>query len=102
MVQSAAFFKQELMPICKLNTGKVHLKYQMAQREPDDAFYSSKGVQLNKFVGRTPAGTGKFQIHSLSHLSKGENHLVCETNKDVVTIGKCLHFRTIRCIKDNA
>lgn len=51
--------------------GQVHVNVNSTQ-EVSSIFLSAEGVQLNKFIGKHPAGNVGIQIHHLDPISKGD------------------------------
>ena len=81
-----AEFQMGLDAIAKLTSGKVHLT--LNGKSPADAtFTGAKGVEVNKIVGKHPAGNVGTQIHHIDPVNKGE--FVWTLNaQDVAIIGR--------------
>lgn len=80
------YFQNGLNALCKLTTGKVHLTVN-GKVPADAAFMKAKNVQINKIIGKHPAGNVGTQIHHIDPVNKGE--FVFTINpQDVITIGK--------------
>lgn len=79
-------FQKGLDVLTKLTEGKVYLT--MNGKVPaDDAFTSAKGVEVNKIIGKHPAGNVGTQIHHIAPINKGE--FVWTLNpQDVSLIGR--------------
>lgn len=64
-------FQAGLDVLAKLTEGKVHLT--LNGKVPADAgFTGAKGVQINKIIGKHPAGNVGTQIHHIDPINKGE------------------------------
>ncbi len=79
-------FQEGLNVLAKLTSGKVHLT--LNGKAPADAtFTEAKGVQINKIIGKHPAGNVGTQIHHIDPVNKGE--FVWTVNaQDVAIIGR--------------
>ncbi len=85
-----ADFQAGLNALSKLTTGKVHLNLN-GKTAADAAFTNAKNVQINKFIGKHPAGNVGTQIHHIDPINKGE--FVWSVNaQDVAIIGR--YFNT--------
>ena len=75
--------------LCLLTKGKVHLNI---DAKNDSALFSNiKGVEINKFAGKHPAGNVGTQIHHIDPINKGE--FIWTINiQDLVIIGN--YFNT--------
>ena len=75
--------------LCQLTKGKVHLNI---DAKIDSALFSNiKGVEINKFAGKHPAGNVGTQIHHIDPINKGE--FIWTINiQDLVIIGN--YFNT--------
>lgn len=75
--------------LCQLTKGKVHLNI---DAKNDSALFSNiKGVEINKFAGKHPAGNVGTQIHHIDPINKGE--FIWTINiQDLVIIGN--YFNT--------
>ncbi|MCX6196708.1 MAG: NADH:ubiquinone reductase (Na(+)-transporting) subunit A, partial [Flavobacteriia bacterium] len=75
--------------LCQLTKGKVHLNI---DSKNDSALFSNiKGVEINKFAGKHPAGNVGTQIHHIDPINKGE--FIWTINiQDLVIIGN--YFNT--------
>lgn len=81
-----AEFQAGLDVLAKLTTGKVHLT--LNGKAPSDAtFTDAKGVQINKIIGKHPAGNVGTQIHHIDPINKGEFVWVLNA-QDVAIIGR--------------
>lgn len=79
-------FQAGLTVISKLTKGKVHLT--LNGKAPADAvFTDAKGVQINKIIGKHPAGNVGTQIHHIDPINKGEFVWVLNP-QDVAIIGR--------------
>lgn len=79
-------FQAGLDAITKLTEGKVHLTLN-GKMPADAAFTNAKGVQINKIIGKHPAGNVGTQIHHIDPVNKGE--FVWTLNpQDVMIIGR--------------
>ena len=78
-------FQNGIDVLAKLTDGKVHLNI---DGKKDSQFFSNvKGVDLNKFIGKHPAGTIGTQINKIDPINKGE--FVWYMNpQDVVILGR--------------
>ncbi len=78
-------FQKGIDILSKLTDGKINLNI---DGKADDTFFSQiKGVELNKFIGKHPAGTIGTQINKIDPINKGE--FVWYVNpQDVVIIGR--------------
>jgi len=78
-------FQKGIDVLSKLTDGNVNLNI---DGNADSSFFSNiKGVELNKFIGKHPAGTIGTQINKIDPLNKGE--FVWYVNpQDVVIIGR--------------
>ena len=56
--------------LCKLTKGDVHLN--VDAKNENTLFSNLKGVKLNKFSGKHPAGNVGTQIHHINPINKGE------------------------------
>ena len=75
--------------LCKLTKGKVHLNI---DAKNDSALFSNiKGVEINKFAGKHPAGNVGTQIHHIDPINKGE-YIWTINIQDLVIIGN--YFNT--------
>jgi Na+-transporting NADH:ubiquinone oxidoreductase subunit A len=75
--------------LCKLTKGKVHLNI---DAKNDSALFSNiKGVEINKFAGKHPAGNVGTQIHHIDPINKGE-YIWTINVQDLVIIGN--YFNT--------
>lgn len=78
-------FQKGLDALAKLTTGKVHLTVN-GSSPSDEIFTGAKGVQINKIIGKHPAGNVGTQIHHIDPVNKGE--FVWTINaQDVAIIG---------------
>ncbi len=83
-----ASFQAGIDALAKLTDGKVHLTLN-GKGAPDAVFSEAKNVQINKIVGKHPAGNVGTQIHHLDPINKGE--FVWTVNaQDVAIIGRSL------------
>lgn len=83
-------FQTGLNALAKLTTGKVHLTNN-GKCPNDPIFESASGVQINKIIGKHPAGNVGTQIHHIDPVNKGE--FVWTINaQDVSIIGR--YFNT--------
>ncbi|MFT5582288.1 MAG: Na+-transporting NADH:ubiquinone oxidoreductase subunit A [Psychromonas sp.] len=81
-------FQAGLDALAKLTEGKVHLTLN-GNVPADETFTSASNVQINKIVGKHPAGNVGTQIHHIDPVNKGE--FVWTVNaQDVMIIGKSL------------
>ncbi|NTV83441.1 MAG: Na(+)-translocating NADH-quinone reductase subunit A [Bacteroidales bacterium] len=64
-------FQAGIDALVKLTEGKVHLNIN-ADNSPSKVFTNCKGVQINKFSGKHPAGNVGTQIAFLDPINKGE------------------------------
>ncbi|MDR0436715.1 MAG: NADH:ubiquinone reductase (Na(+)-transporting) subunit A, partial [Bacteroidales bacterium] len=79
-------FQAGLDALAKLTNGKVHLNTH-EELTHDDVFLYAKNAQINKFLGKHPAGNVGVQIHHLDPINKGE--VVWFVNpQDVIIIGR--------------
>lgn len=79
-------FQTGLNALAKLTSGKVHLNVN-GKSPADEVFTSANGVQINKFIGKHPAGNVGTQIHHIDPVNKGE--FVWTVNaQDVAIIGR--------------
>jgi Na+-transporting NADH:ubiquinone oxidoreductase subunit A len=79
-------FQAGLDAISKLTSGTVHLS--LNGKAPADAtFTGAKGVQINKVIGKHPAGNVGTQIHHISPMNKGEFAWTLNA-QDVAIIGR--------------
>ncbi len=75
--------------LCQLTKGKVHLNI---DAKNDSALFSNiKGVEINKFAGKHPAGNVGTQIHHIDPINKGE-YIWTINIQDLVIIGN--YFNT--------
>ncbi len=75
--------------LCQLTKGKVHLNI---DAKIDSALFSNiKGVEINKFAGKHPAGNVGTQIHHIDPINKGE-YIWTINIQDLVIIGN--YFNT--------
>ena len=75
--------------LCQLTKGKVHLNIDATN---DSALFSNiKGVEINKFAGKHPAGNVGTQIHHIDPINKGE-YIWTINIQDLVIIGN--YFNT--------
>ena len=75
--------------LCQLTKGKVHLNIDVKN---DSALFSNiKGVEINKFAGKHPAGNVGTQIHHIDPINKGE-YIWTINIQDLVIIGN--YFNT--------
>ena len=75
--------------LCQLTKGKVHLNI---DTKNDSALFSNiKGVEINKFAGKHPAGNVGTQIHHIDPINKGE-YIWTINVQDLVIIGN--YFNT--------
>ena len=75
--------------LCQLTKGKVHLNIDAIN---DSALFSNiKGVEINKFAGKHPAGNVGTQIHHIDPINKGE-YIWTINIQDLVIIGN--YFNT--------
>ena len=75
--------------LCQLTKGKVHLNI---DAKIDSALFSNiKGVEINKFAGKHPAGNVGTQIHHIDPINKGE-YIWTINVQDLVIIGN--YFNT--------
>jgi Na+-transporting NADH:ubiquinone oxidoreductase subunit A len=81
-------FQAGLDALTKLTTGKVHLTLNGASTS-DEVFKGAKGVQINKIIGKHPAGNVGTQIHHIDPINKGEFVWIVNA-QDVAIIGRCL------------
>ncbi len=80
------FFQHGLNALAKLTDGKVNITLN-GKGSPDECFQNAKNVEINKIIGKHPAGNVGTQIHHFDPINKGE--FVFTVNpQDVVTIGK--------------
>jgi len=79
-------FQAGLNALSKLTTGKVHLTLN-GKAAADATFTQAKGVQINKIVGKHPAGNVGTQIHHIDPVNKGE-YVWTVNAQDVVIIGR--------------
>lgn len=79
-------FQAGMDALKKLTSGTVHLTLN-GKAPADSAFTDVKGVQVNKIVGKHPAGNVGTQIHHIDPINKGE--FVWTVNpQDVAIIGR--------------
>ena len=80
-----ANFQKGIDILSKLTDGNINLNI---DGKADSSFFSNiKGVELNKFIGKHPAGTIGTQINKIDPINKGE--FVWYVNpQDVVIIGR--------------
>ena len=79
-------FNAGLEALKKLTSGKVHLTLN-GKSTANSTFTSVKGVEVNKIVGKHPAGNIGTQIHHIDPVNKGE--FVWTVNaQDVAIIGR--------------
>ncbi len=79
-------FQAGLNALAKLTKGKVHLSLN-GKAPADSTFTGAKGVQINKFIGKHPAGNVGTQMHHLDPINKGE--FAWSVNaQDVAIIGR--------------
>jgi Na+-transporting NADH:ubiquinone oxidoreductase subunit A len=64
-------FQAGIDALTKLTEGAVHLNIN-ADAQPSKVFINCKGVQLNKFSGKHPAGNAGTQIAFLDPINKGD------------------------------
>ncbi|OFZ67070.1 MAG: NADH:ubiquinone reductase (Na(+)-transporting) subunit A [Bacteroidetes bacterium RIFCSPHIGHO2_02_FULL_44_7] len=81
-----AEFQAGLNALSKLTTGKVHLTLN-GKAAADATFTQAKGVQINKIIGKHPAGNVGTQIHHIDPINKGE-YVWTVNAQDVVIIGR--------------
>ena len=75
--------------LCQLTKGKVHLNIDATN---DSALFSNiKGVEINKFAGKHPAGNVGTQIHHIDPINKGE-YIWTINIQDLVIVGN--YFNT--------
>ncbi|MBN2485085.1 MAG: Na(+)-translocating NADH-quinone reductase subunit A [Bacteroidales bacterium] len=79
-------FQAGIDALAKLTDGKVHLGIN-GKYPPNPAFANVKNVQVNRFIGKHPAGNVGTHIHYIDPVNKGE--IVWTTDpQSVVTIGR--------------
>ena len=80
-----ANFQKGIDVLSKLTDGSINLNI---DGKADDTFFSQiKGVELNKFIGKHPAGTIGTQINKIDPINKGE--FIWYVNpQDVIIIGR--------------
>jgi Na+-transporting NADH:ubiquinone oxidoreductase subunit A len=81
-------FQAGLTALSKLTTGKVHLTLS-GNSSPDSVFTDAKNVQINKIVGKHPAGNVGTQIHHFDPINKGEFVWVVNA-QDVMIMGRVM------------
>ncbi len=64
-------FQKGLDYIVKLTEGTVHLNID-GNTNPSKVFTEAKGVQINKFTGKHPAGNIGVQVHHIDPINKGD------------------------------
>ena len=78
-------FQKGIDVLAKLTDGKVHLN--VDGKKESSFFNGVNGVELNKFIGKHPAGTIGTQINKIDPINKGE--FVWYMNpQDVVILGR--------------
>ena len=81
-----ADFQAGINALAKLTSGKVHLNVN-GKLGVDEIFANAKNVQINKIIGKHPAGNVGTQIHHIDPINKGE--FVWTVNaQDVSIIGR--------------
>ncbi len=75
--------------LCQLTKGKVHLN--IDAKNDSTLFSNIKGVEINKFAGKHPAGNVGTQIHHIDPINKGE-YIWTINIQDLVIIGN--YFNT--------
>ena len=82
---NAESFQKGIDVLSKLTDGNINLNI---DGKSDSSFFSNiKGVELNKFIGKHPAGTIGTQINKIDPINKGE--FIWYLNpQDVVIIGR--------------
>lgn len=65
------YFQAGIDALSKLTSGTIHLNIDGAGEVPQ-MFAHAKGVQVNKFTGKHPAGNVGTQIHHLDPINKGD------------------------------
>ena len=75
--------------LCQLTKGKVHLN--IDAKIDSELFSNIKGVEINKFAGKHPAGNVGTQIHHIDPINKGE-YIWTINIQDLVIIGN--YFNT--------
>ncbi len=80
------YFQHGLNALTKLTEGKVHLTLN-GSAPADVAFQNAKNVQINKIVGKHPAGNVGTQIHHIDPIDKGEFVFTLKP-QDVLMLGK--------------
>ena len=75
--------------LCQLTKGKVHLN--IDAKNDSSLFSNIKGVEINKFAGKHPAGNVGTQIHHIDPINKGE-YIWTINIQDLVIIGN--YFNT--------
>lgn len=86
MKEQGEDFQRGIDAIAKLTDGKVHLTVN-GDAEVSQVFSNTKNVQLNKIVGKHPAGNVGTQIHHIDPINKGEFVFVINP-MDVAVIGR--------------
>ena len=79
-------FQAGLEALKKLTSGEVHLTLN-GKSQSDETFTGAQGVQLNKIIGKHPAGNVGTQIHHIDPINKGESVWTVNA-QDVVLIGR--------------
>ncbi len=64
-------FQAGISVLKKFTDGYIHINVNAAD-EVNPMFLNAEGVQINKFIGKHPAGNVGIQIHHISPIAKGE------------------------------
>lgn len=80
------YFQAGLDVLKKFTSGTIHLNLN-ADAEVSGMFAKAKGVQINKFSGKHPAGNVGVQIHHLDPINKGDIAWTIKP-EGVIAIGK--------------
>jgi Na+-transporting NADH:ubiquinone oxidoreductase subunit A len=83
-------FQYGINALLKLSGGKVHLNVN-SENEASSIFLKVRGVQINKFAGRHPAGNVGVQINHIDPVNKGEV-VWCLGPQDVISIGRLFMY----------
>jgi Na+-transporting NADH:ubiquinone oxidoreductase subunit A len=79
-------FQYGIDALAKLTDGKIHLNIE-SDYPASSPYYKIQGVQINKFLGKHPAGNVGVQINHIDPVNKGET-VWCLRPQNVVAIGR--------------
>ena len=88
-------FQAGIDALVKLTDGKVHLNIN-ADNSPSKVFSNCKGVQINKFSGKHPAGNVSTQIAYLDPINKGDIIWYLRP-QEVLHIGRLFQTGKLEC-----